>query len=95
MNCKKGDMAVIIESCAGNEGKVVTCLEYVGNPECIEGNFLVRSANGWWRVDRELNSRSLLLGDMGTMHFARDEQLMPIGNADEPVTVEEKEEEPA
>jgi hypothetical protein len=27
MNCEKGDLAIIVESAAGNEGKIVRCLE--------------------------------------------------------------------
>ena len=29
MNCKQGDLAVIVRSYAGNEGKIVQCLEFV------------------------------------------------------------------
>lgn len=30
MNCKQGDLAIIVKSYAGNEGKVVRCVEYLG-----------------------------------------------------------------
>ena len=30
MNCKPGDLAVIVRSIAGNEGRIVRCLEFVG-----------------------------------------------------------------
>ena len=32
MNCKQGDVAVIVRSVAGNEGKVVRCLELHPTP---------------------------------------------------------------
>jgi hypothetical protein len=27
LNCKQGDLAVIVRSCCGNEGKIVRCVE--------------------------------------------------------------------
>lgn len=30
MNCKQGDLAIFVKSAAGNEGKIVQCVEYVG-----------------------------------------------------------------
>lgn len=30
MNCKQGDLAIIVESMAGNEGKIVRCVEFFG-----------------------------------------------------------------
>lgn len=48
MNCKQGDMAMIIKSLAGNEGKVVTCLEFVGGntPGCNPPK-----NKDFWRID--------------------------------------------
>lgn len=61
MNCKAGDLALIVKSMAGNEGKVVTCLEYLGAPGAnlvLAGDnntTLLLDGGGWWRVDRNLN----------------------------------------
>lgn len=30
LNCKAGDLAVIVRSMAGNEGRIVRCVEFVG-----------------------------------------------------------------
>lgn len=30
MNCKQGDLAIFVKSAAGNEGKIVQCVEYAG-----------------------------------------------------------------
>ena len=30
MNCKQGDLAVIVRSLAGNEGKIVRCVQLLG-----------------------------------------------------------------
>ena len=67
MNCKKGDMAVIIKSVAGNTGKVVTCLKQVGR---LEG----WSEKDYWIIDREIPTN---LGR--TNHYISDSYLMPIG----------------
>lgn len=32
MNCKQGDMAYVVSSMAGNEGKIVRCLRQVQSP---------------------------------------------------------------
>jgi len=32
MNCKPGDLAVVVSSAAGNEGKIVKCLQHVRHP---------------------------------------------------------------
>ena len=37
MNCKKGDLAIQVRSCAGNHGMVVRVLEYVGVDPMHEG----------------------------------------------------------
>ena len=53
MNCKQGDLAVIVRSYAGNEGKIVQCLRFVPN-------WIRIGADGWeccgpaWEVDRTL-----------------------------------------
>ena len=96
MNCKKGDIAVVKSSVAGNCGKVVTCLEYLGNINVvIYRNRLVFLEQGdWWVVDRKLN---MLLGGEVLMEnalpFCADKCLMPIGNQDAKVRNREQEKE--
>lgn len=53
MNCKPGDLAVIVRSYAGNEGKIVRCIRLVdyvcwGRPD---GSEVVAPT---WKIDREL-----------------------------------------
>ena len=31
MNCKQGDIAIVVKSSHGNEGKIVTCTKFLGN----------------------------------------------------------------
>ncbi len=50
LNCRPGDLAVIVKSRAGNEGKVVTCLRLIpGGPEWIE-------PGPRWEIDRDVDS---------------------------------------
>jgi hypothetical protein len=47
LNCKQGDMAIVVRSRAGNAGKVVTCLEFIGEgPEFEDGNWLLGNGGG-------------------------------------------------
>lgn len=97
MNCKQGDLALIIRSTAGNEGLVVTCLEFVGGAGYLVHNGKPYKMNGdcWWKVDRKLNMSC----DDEIFHdcapYCRDDCMMPIGNTKTPEAVKEQEGEPA
>ena len=72
MNCKQGDLAVIVRSYAGNEGKMVECLRLVPeqeNPMSEPGPV--------WLVNIELKGA---WGD-ATPHI-HDDQLRPIRDQD-------------
>ena len=69
MNCKKGDLAIIIKSWAGNEGKIVTCLHYIGH---IDGYAF--GEDDLWKIDRNLRTN---IGR--TVNVFPDAWLMPIG----------------
>lgn len=72
MNCKKGEMAIIVKSMAGNEGKIVTCLEFDPDKLFVNGNTAPA-----WRVDRYLQ------GAWGrTTCWVCDEFLRPIRPGD-------------
>jgi hypothetical protein len=72
MNCKPGDLAVVVKSHAGNEGKIVRCVEYTG-------------LNFWpfigvdhsWRIDSSLRSYAGTYGN-----DIADSQLRPIRDND-------------
>lgn len=38
LNCKKDDLAVIVRSIAGNEGKIVRCVAMAGAWEALDGS---------------------------------------------------------
>ena len=66
LRCKPGDLCLIIKSRAGNEGKCVTVLEFVGTDKNNIGDDL-------WRIDK------ILLTNRGIpVNTHRDSWLMPI-----------------
>lgn len=66
MNCKPGDLAVMVKSGAGNEGRILTCIRFIGRVSGYEGS-------DYWEVDKALTSK---FGDK--TRIARDSQLRPI-----------------
>lgn len=55
LNCKQGDLAVIVRSVAGNEGKIVMCMRLVlGEKHLFKGPR--------WQIDRPLPHSTLGAG---------------------------------
>ena len=74
MNCKQGDLAIIVRSLAGNEGKIVRCLR-----PATKGYYTFHGPR--WRIDR------ILPDDFGgTIQSVADCALRPI--RDQPGTDE-------
>lgn len=70
MNCKQGDLAIIVKSYAGNEGKIVRCLRYVGKVE------------GWIGRDR-WETDTQIIGEFGSVtNTVNDSYLRPIRDSD-------------
>lgn len=71
MNCKEGDLAVVIRNDYGEAGKIVTCIRLAGQNDLVQHN--VRDpAEPVWVIDFHLkNSRS-------RAPLARDCSLRPI-----------------
>jgi hypothetical protein len=59
MNCKKGELAIIVSSSCGNEGKIVQCLELLITDRFLDTEGRPhRHINGVqpvWRIDRPIN----------------------------------------
>ena len=53
MNCQKGDMAIVVRSECGNEGKIVTCLKLEPEVHWFTGGVCTGVEPGWF-VDIEL-----------------------------------------
>jgi hypothetical protein len=92
-------MAVVIRSNAGNEGRTVTCLQFIGPVGIIEhkGIVLFMPQGDYWLVDRQMNMRQggtdIVYGDF--IPYVPDSLLMPISGYKEPMVVKEEECEPA
>lgn len=83
MKCKVGDMALVVRSTAGNEGKTVTCIRHFRGPTIFkwQGKVIHLVEGDWWELDRSLN---MMIEDVvypDHSPFAMDTQLMPIGDA--------------
>ena len=72
MNCQKGDLAVMIRSAAGNEGRIVTCLRLASEKEVKETSFR-SNLEPVWIIDSSLRSSC-----GRSMSMAIDAWLRPI-----------------
>jgi len=76
MNCKQGDLAIIVKSWAGNQGKFVTCVRldaYRSGRECIDQYGVVSPPEPVWETDRNLPA-----WDGSLDNYIADSQLRPI-----------------
>ena len=82
LNCKVGDLAIVVKSWSGNEGRIVRCLELL--PAGLQG--MDEEIGPLWRVDKALSTTR---GGKynGSAFIAADCQLRPIRPLDEPETI--------
>ena len=90
LNCKQGDLAIIVKSAAGNEGKIVRCVEYMGvlshvtdtNGEIWRYRYAPRPV---WRIDRTITFRNPFgFGDDAQVGYCSDDVLRPLrGDVDD------------
>lgn len=84
MNCKQGEMAIVVRSRTGNEGKVLTCVRYMGYGYInMLGEFVADGIPEWnehvWETDTII---VLVSGHHGYLMY--DSQLRPLrGNLTE------------
>ncbi len=76
MNCKPGDLAVVVKSAAGNEGKIVRCIRLLGRGVTV-GPLGDTFADWIWEIDSQLPDWS---GGMG--RDIHDSALRPIREND-------------
>lgn len=67
MNCKKGDLAIVVKSWNNNEGKIVRCVRFVGKVE-----FQYTGVESAWEVDPPL------FNEDGKNVPTADSQLRPL-----------------
>ena len=72
MNCKPGDLAVMVRSAASNHGLIVSCLKIATDKEMIDCGFDFRNTPAWV-VDRKI------ISNHGTLiNIVPDSFLRPI-----------------
>ena len=81
MNCKPGDLAVIVRSFAGNEGKIVRCIEVVQSHD-FSGLSVLGGPR--WLIDRPVPL--LLCGFTRTVADAALRPIRPNDGEDETLT---------
>lgn len=87
MNCSPGDIAIVVRSYAGNEGKIVTCKKHrYGGFEFEKGRFLSSKYADWWEIDVSLNCidanlKQKIINTTG-LYFAPDSHLRPLRDQD-------------
>jgi hypothetical protein len=78
LNCKQGDLAVIVRSFAGNEGKIVTCIRLATMAERAYARFDNALLPGEaWVIDRVVLSANGM-----RVPLAYDAQLRPLRDSE-------------
>lgn len=82
LNCKQGDIAIIVSSTCGNEGKIVQCLELLETDRLVDVNGNVfRYVGGGryvWRIDRPINFKSVRDSYITQVMYCADAKLRPL-----------------
>lgn len=82
LNCNEGDLAIVVRSDSGNEGKIVQCLELVITDRAPDTTGQMRVFHGGvqalWRTDKPLNAIHNISGVNRQMMYCRDSQLKPL-----------------
>ena len=82
LNCKVGDLAIVVRSAAGNEGKIVRCVRLGNNGFFLSRNNGVVDHGPSWVID------GALVGWRGDLvSKVPDSFLRPIRPLDEPETI--------
>jgi hypothetical protein len=82
MNCKQGELAFVVRSAAGNDGKIVRCVRLATLDE-VNAAQMMPDKGAYWVIDRVLPT---VLGRLTTL--APDAWLRPIRPEADPVTTD-------
>lgn len=72
MNCKQGDLAIVVRSSTGIEGKIVRCVRFLGEKAWMEPGGRIEICDTW-QIDQVLQGWD---GDFASA--MPDDQLLPI-----------------
>lgn len=90
LNCKQGDLAIVVKSTMGNEGKIVRCLKLLEGGDAVETSiggkviFSDKDVNVGvsWIVDNFVAAASTELFGLVSIKAAPDIALRPIRDTD-------------
>lgn len=89
LRCKQGDLAIVVGSFwPENNGKVVKCLEFLGDDVSRFGT--TTPLKDWWLIDRSLTVGSGNGGRHGEYTLAADSVLLPISPPDNMKEIEDE-----
>ena len=81
LNCKQGDLAIIVSSTCGNEGKIVRCLELLVTDRVPDTKGMVwgllTGRQAVWRIDRPIDMKSRS-GEFTQATYCADKRLRPL-----------------
>ena len=82
LNCKQGDLAIIVRSQLGNAGRVVTCLR-IASPENLRETFgsTMEKHGLIWRIDTPVKWSNWVRGVV-EVPFMADEVLRPLRDSE-------------
>ena len=82
MNCKQGDLAVIVRSSSGNVGRIVVCLNIASTGElCRTFGSSMYSYAPIWRIDVAVHWRGSVSGCI-EVPFITDKAIRPLRDSD-------------
>lgn len=81
LNCKQGDLAIIVSSSCGNEGKIVRCVEFAGVIKRVPDtqgvlHYYMGAPRPIWRIDRTINFANSF--ETVQIEYCSDEKLRPL-----------------
>lgn len=81
MNCKPGELAIVVRSTVGNEGRIVRCLHLASDGDMNRHGVWIGGADPVWLLDGLCRWVHPLLGER-LVPFMTDSALRPIRDND-------------
>jgi len=89
MNCKSGDLALVVKGM--NVGKMVQCIRLFEG-DTYRGVTGFERSNPFWLLDREVVWKNTITGELFNVDMLPDSSLLPIRPPDDDVKSNEKDE---
>lgn len=91
MNCKPGDLAIVVQSRIGNLGKVVRCIRLATDAD-LKAQKVMSLNEPYWVIEGTLTAMCIVTSEVGEVSVCPDAILRPLrGNEPETDVVTDKE----